>query len=186
MIRTRVGYCGGTTPAPTYRTIGDHSETLQIDFDPERISFGQILSWFWVAHDPSRPAVSRQYRSAVFFHDDEQGRIAAESMSREQDRRGRTLYTGIEPLSAFTRAEDYHQKYFLRREPAIMHVFEKFYPDPIALADSTAVARVNGYLGGYGSVASLEREFPRLGLSEELKRTLRRRIERAAAEEWWA
>ncbi len=187
MIRTRVGYCGGTLASPSYYALGDHSEALQIDYDPAAISFAQLLAWFWVAHDPSRPAVSRQYRSAIFCHDETQRRIAAESMEREANRRGRTLYTAIEPAGVFTRAEDYHQKYLLRRESDLWAELERIYPDPIAFTDSTAVARVNGYLGGYGTISALERDFPRLGLSDGARRLLRRRLERAAAaESWWA
>jgi peptide-methionine (S)-S-oxide reductase len=186
VIRTRVGYCGGTAASPAYHAIGDHSEAVEIDFDPETISFGQILSWFWVAHDPIRPSVSTQYRSAIFFHGEEQARIAAESKKREENRRGRTLTTQIEPATVFTRAEDYHQKYLLRRETEILREFEGIYADPAVLTDSTAAARVNGYLGGYGTFASLERDFPRLGLSAGAKRILRRCIERASAEQWLA
>ena len=67
MLRTRVGYAGGTTPEPTYHSIGDHSETIEIDFQPERISYSELLEIFFRSHNPRRAAFRPQYRSAILF-----------------------------------------------------------------------------------------------------------------------
>ena len=181
MIRTRVGYCGGTTPHPTYHAIGDHAETVEIDFDPSVISFEQLLAWFWVAHDPVRPSFSDQYRSAIFCRGEEQLHLARASKEREEGRRGRRLYTEIAPAGLFTRAEDYHQKYLVRREPEILEEFAVIYPDSREFTDSTAVARVNGFLGGFGTASALERDLPLLGLSSRGDQILRRKVTRSAA-----
>lgn len=110
MVRTRVGYAGGTTPSPTYHRLGDHTETIEIDYDPTLIGFEDILDVFWSSHDPRRPAPSRQYRSAVFFRTDEERLAAEESKARAEAAMGQVA-TSIEPLRAFHLAEDYHQKY---------------------------------------------------------------------------
>jgi peptide-methionine (S)-S-oxide reductase len=110
-----VGYAGGQQPDPTYRRLGTHAETLQIDFDPARITYQSLLDLFWQSHDPtqSRP---RQYRSIIFYHDADQQRLAEITRDRQAAQLGRPILTEIRALQRFYRAEDYHQKYYLRRE----------------------------------------------------------------------
>jgi len=108
VIRTRVGYAGGSSEDPTYHRIGDHSETIQIDFDPERITYTELLDIFWSAHNPRTPSFSRQYRSAIFVHDERQRRFAEQTKKREETK-GK-IYTEITALARFYPAEDYHQK----------------------------------------------------------------------------
>lgn len=154
MIRTRVGYAGGTKSHPTYHDLGDHSEAIEIDFDPDVLSFAQLLDVFWAAHDPRRGTGSRQYRSAVFAHGDEQFREATASRGRREARLGK-LVTPIERAGVFTRAEDYHQKYYLRSARTVGSQMEGLFEDSTRFTDSTAVARLNGYLGGHGSAADM-------------------------------
>jgi peptide-methionine (S)-S-oxide reductase len=181
VIRTTVGYAGGSTPGPTYRRIGDHTETLEIEFDPAVVSYEELLDVFWQAHDPLRPAWSRQYRSAIFCHDDEQCRLAEASRDRARERRGREIHTAIEPVGPFTRAEDYHQKYRLRGDRELLAEFAEMYPDPHEFTDSTAAARVNGLLAGDGGPEALERDGERLGLSDDGLARLRSIVEGLAA-----
>lgn len=165
MVRTRVGYAGGEKENPTYRSLGDHTETLQVDYDPEVISYDDLLAVFWKNHDPTRAAWSRQYMSAVFYHDEGQKRSATESMARLAEQTGRKIHTEIAPAGTFYRAEDYHQKYLLRQDGTLMRDFSRIYPSQRDFTDSTAAARINGYLGGHRSRIKLEREIDRLGLS---------------------
>lgn len=165
MVRTRVGYAGGTTPEPTYENIGDHSETVEIEFDPAVISYKELLEVFWVAHDPARRSFSRQYRAAVLWSGGEQHRLAEESRALVARGIARKVETAVEPLRSFTPAEDYHQKYYLRAAKTIAAALRPLYPDEREFAGSTAAARVNGYLGGHGGPARLAGEIERLGLS---------------------
>ena len=173
MIRTRVGYTGGTTPDPTYHRLGDHTETVQIDFDPRVISYEALLRLFWAEHDPTSSSGSRQYMAAVFYHGDVQRRAAEESKARLAERLGKPIRTQILPAARFTRAEGYHQKYYLRHERAVMREFAALYPTEEAFVDSTAAARANGYAGGYGAPGDREADLPRLGLSADAQRRLR-------------
>ena len=173
MVRTRVGYAGGAKENPTYYSLGDHAETIQIDYDPARISYAELLDLFWAAHSPTSRPWSSQYASIIFYHDAEQKRLAEESREREAARRGAPIYTEIEPFTRFYLAEDYHQKYRLRGDRALMAEFQAIYPDLDGLVASTAAARVNGYLGGNGSLAQLEAEIDELGLSPEAQARLR-------------
>jgi methionine-S-sulfoxide reductase len=164
VLRTRVGYTGGTHKDPTYTRLGDHSEAVQIDFDPSQVSYSQLLEIFWDDHSPTRRSWSRQYRSAIFFHDETQKRLALASKERLEVHTGRPVFTEIEPAGEFYRAEDYHQKYRLRHH-RLMDEFRAMYPDERLFVDSTAVARVNGYVAGHGSLAALQAELAVLGLS---------------------
>lgn len=167
MVRTRVGYAGGSKPDPTYTSLGDHSETVQIEYDPDVISYADLLDVFWEAHSPTSAPWSRQYMSIILYHNDEQRRLAEESKRQREQESGRRLYTEIVPHSRFYLAEDYHQKYYLRRETRLMADLRRRYPDEDDLVRSTAAARLNGYLAGYGSLAQAEAELESLGLSPE-------------------
>ena len=172
VIRTRVGYAGGSTTNPTYYNLGDHSEAIQIDFDPSRISYRELLNVFWKGHDPTSGSWSRQYRQAIFYHNEQQRKVAMETRDKLASETSRRITTAIEPYSGFYLAEDYHQKHSLRSYPEIMAEFRAIFPDIKSLLNSTAVTRVNGYLGGNGSCGSLKKEIESFGLSLRAKATL--------------
>lgn len=106
-----MGYAGGTTPDPTYRRMGDHSETVQVDYDPAVISYDELLGEFWASHRPTRPTTSRQYASIIFYGTDAE-REAAEASKAALERSVGRLYTEIVPLERFYLAEEYHQHYY--------------------------------------------------------------------------
>jgi peptide-methionine (S)-S-oxide reductase len=170
VVRTRVGYAGGTTKAPTYTSMGDHSEAFQLDFDPTVISYEQLLARVWSGHDPRMVGSSRQYRAAIFVHGPAQRRAVEKTanalasklvVSRSQ------IVTPIEAFSGFTLAEDYHQKHRLQGRPALARELRRHYPVFRDFVDSTAAARLNGYLAGHGSAKQLAVELGDLGLSAE-------------------
>jgi peptide-methionine (S)-S-oxide reductase len=116
------GYSGGFVEDPDYRLVctgtTGHAEVVQVTFDPEQVSYDQLLEVFWAMHDPTQvnrqgPDHGTQYRSIVLTHTEEQ-RIAAEaSRDRAQARYPRPIATEITPITAFYPAEDYHQRYYL-------------------------------------------------------------------------
>ena len=163
---------GGTTPDPTYENIGDHSEAIEIEFDPARIGYGDLLAVFWQAHDPAYRSVSRQYRTAVFWQGDAQHRLAELSRARAAGGTGRDVATALEPLRGFTPAEDYHQKYYLRSVKPVAAAFRRHYPVERDFVASTAAARVNGYVGGHGGPERLAAEIDGLGLEGEAREAL--------------
>jgi methionine-S-sulfoxide reductase len=165
VIRTRVGYAGGKKKDPTYRSIGDHAETIQIDYDPDRINYKDLLLIFWQSHDPTYKAWSRQYMSAIFYHDDEQKRLALETKAFEENRRNRKIHTEVASFDRFYLAEDYHQKYELRRHRGLMTEFKRMYPRDIDFVNSTAAARTNGFVGGHGTKDDIRSIAKDLGLS---------------------
>jgi peptide-methionine (S)-S-oxide reductase len=115
------GYAGGHVENPTYRQVcsGDtgHAEVVQVEFDPEAISYDELLEVFFATHDPTQlnrqgPDVGTQYRSIVLYHDDDQRRVAeayVEALDEEYDD---DVVTEVVPLETFYEAEEYHQDYF--------------------------------------------------------------------------
>jgi peptide-methionine (S)-S-oxide reductase len=121
---TAVGYSGGTTDNPTYEQVctdrTGHAEVVEVEFDPERVSYDELLEKFWSLHDPTQlnrqgPDVGSQYRSTIFFHSPEQERAAIASRDRAQPRFKRPIVTEVTPAEPFHRAEEYHQRYLEKR-----------------------------------------------------------------------
>lgn len=173
-----MGYAGGTAKNPTYHNIGDHSEALQIEFDPDVISYQHLLELYWDSHTPTRKGWSKQYQAFIFYHNEDQKILAEQSKQNLQQKLGKQIKTEIRPLEEFTIAEDYHQKYYLQNNTTFMSEFEKMYPDMESFIHSTAAARVNGYLGGYGSHSQFHCEEEILGLTGELLKSLDKRLRR--------
>jgi peptide-methionine (S)-S-oxide reductase len=126
VVSTQVGYTGGHTQSPTYRQVcGDrtgHAEAVEITYDPGKVSYKELLDVFWSAHDPTQrnrqgPDVGSQYRSAVFYLDEDQAGAARESKEtlEKSGKFGRPIVTEIVPATEFYRAEEYHQRYYERR-----------------------------------------------------------------------
>lgn len=117
------GYCGGTTVDPTYEAVCSgstgHAEAVQVRYDPDRLAYVELLEAFFAIHDPTTenrqgPDVGSQYRSAVFYHDEEQ-REAAEAYVETLEAEGADgIVTEIVPLETFYEAEDYHQDYYAK------------------------------------------------------------------------
>lgn len=132
VINTSVGYMGGSTENPTYEAVCSnqtgHVEVVQIEFDPNLINYGELLKVFWENHDPTQidrqgPDVGSQYRSVVFCHSEEQKNLA-EKAKTELEISGKfkgPIVTVITPAETFYLAEDYHQKYLMKRGLNICH-----------------------------------------------------------------
>ena len=149
VVRTRVGYAGGTDPDPSYYSLGDHTEVVQVEYDPEEIAYADLLDVFWANHSPVSAPHKRQYRGVVLVHDEAQREAAEASKAALADRTGQSVETAVETLSAFTLAEDYHQKYELRSTPVLGDELEDIYGP--AVVDSTVAARLNGFVAGHGT-----------------------------------
>jgi peptide methionine sulfoxide reductase msrA/msrB len=170
VIRTRVGYSGGSKENPTYYDLGDHTETIQIDYDPKKITYEELLNIFWESHEPTL-SLSSQYASIIFFHNKEQEKIAKESKNMMQNEIKGIIKTEIKPFSRFYLAEDYHQKYRLRNNKELFEEFKRIYPDSRYLINSTSVARANGYVAGFGEIDSQD-DLEGMGLTAEGKQKL--------------
>jgi len=121
---TRVGYTGGAMEDPGYEQVcagnTGHAEAVEVTFDPERVSYEQLLAVFWENHDPTTanrqgPDRGSQYRSAIFFTDTDQQSTATASMEAARKNHTRPIVTEITQISTFYPAEDYHQQYLEKR-----------------------------------------------------------------------
>jgi len=120
---TKVGYIGGQLPDPTYEEVctdkTGHAEAVEVEYDPDEISFEELLDVFWNNHNPTTlnrqgPDVGIQYRSAIFYHNDQQKEVAEKSkqLLDESTQYDHPIVTQIIPAPIFYPAEEYHQKYF--------------------------------------------------------------------------
>jgi peptide-methionine (S)-S-oxide reductase len=130
---TRVGYTGGKTENPTYQQVctdmTGHAEAVEVEYDPARVSYEQLLEVFWENHDPTQlnrqgPDWGTQYRSAIFFHSPEQEQAALKSKEalEKSGRYRNKIVTQVVPAVAFYPAEDYHQQYLEKRGLATCHI----------------------------------------------------------------
>ena len=124
VVDALAGYMGGDLDNPSYEDVctgaTGHAEVVEVKFDPEEVSYDELLERFWDLHDPTQlnrqgPDIGTQYRSAIFVADDEQKRAAEASREAAQARFQRPIATTIEPASSFWKAEDYHQRYLEKR-----------------------------------------------------------------------
>jgi peptide-methionine (S)-S-oxide reductase len=129
VINVESGYAGGTTASPTYEQVctgnTGHAEVVQVTFDPNIISFKDILEVFFTAHDPTTlniqgADVGTQYRSIIFYHNERQKKIAEQTIQKFDAAKvwDDSIVTTVEPLKKFYKAEDYHRKYFERHPEA--------------------------------------------------------------------
>jgi peptide-methionine (S)-S-oxide reductase len=123
VISTTSGYTGGTVVNPTYQQVSaggtGHAEAVEIVYDPAKVSFDKLLDVFWHHHDPLTKNAQfcdhgEQYRAAIFYHDEEQRRLAEASKQAVQARFHQPIQTEITPAGPFYKAEDYHQDYYLK------------------------------------------------------------------------
>ena len=122
---------------------------------------------FWQSHKPGKRPWSSQYKAAVFYHNEEQKRLALKSRDQVAATLEGKVYTEVIPFTDFYLAEDYHQKYRLQQQSDLFQEFKTMYPNMEDLLNSTAAARVNGYLDGYGDLQEIEVQVGNLGLSPE-------------------
>ena len=158
--------------------MGDHTEAVQLDYDPRIISYEKLLDIFWDNHDPSSTSFSRQYMKAIFYHNSEQRDTALASKSEVETSSGIGVKTPIVPVNSFTLAEDYHQKFMLKNHQFLKKEMVSRYPNHLDLVNSAAASRINGYAGGYGTKKQLMREINTLGLSPEGQKALTNMVPR--------
>ena len=122
--RTEVGYMGGKKDHPSYEDVCSdktgHIEVVQLDYDPKTVSYQKLLEGFWKIHDPTQinrqgPDIGTQYKSVIFYHNEEQKKTAQKSKEDEQKKYASKIATEILSSTTFYRAEEYHQRYLQKR-----------------------------------------------------------------------
>ncbi len=135
---TAVGYIGGQLPNPTYEEVctdkTGHAEAVEVEFDPDEITYDELLNVFWNNHNPTTlnrqgPDIGNQYRSAIFYHDEEQKEIAERSKQilEQSGKHENPVVTEIVPAPTFYAAEEYHQKYFKKTRIFIKSFYNNYW-----------------------------------------------------------
>ena len=130
---TAVGYMGGTLENPAYEDVcthtTGHTEVVEVEYDPEQISYEELLNKFWEIHDPTQlnrqgVDIGFQYRSVIFYHNEKQKKIAEKSKQTLENSRKykKPIATEIIEVKTFYKAEEYHQKYFLKNKKSSRHI----------------------------------------------------------------
>jgi peptide-methionine (S)-S-oxide reductase len=131
VTKTRVGYTGGALENPTYEDVCSHTtghaEVVEVDYDPDQVSYDELLEVFWRKHNPTQLNrqgwdIGDQYRSVIFVHDEQQRDAAEQSKQNEQAAYRKPIVTQIEPAPTFYEAEDYHQQYLEKQGRSSCHV----------------------------------------------------------------
>ncbi len=167
-----MGYAGGSTSNhPTYTRLGDHIETLEVEFNPTAVPYSRLLDVFRSLHDPTSKPWLRQYSSALMPLG-EQLRTATDFVKRMERETGRIIHTLLLPDPEFYVAEDYHQKHYLQSRTVIYREVRAAYQTFDDMVASKRAAVINGYAGGFGSLCNLERDMELSGLSKKAREAL--------------
>ncbi|PSP98105.1 peptide methionine sulfoxide reductase [Halobacteriales archaeon QS_4_70_19] len=166
VVRTRVGYAGGTKRDPSYHALGDHTEVFQVDYDSGTVPHTDLLARVFRSHDPNRRIRSTQYQNVVFAAPAQREALDAFLAERRLD--PDAIETRIERFARFYPAEDYYQKHSLRGVPPFLDAFEEAGYDDEDIRESPAAAKLNGHAAGYDIAAARD-----LGLADD--RTARSR-----------
>jgi len=162
VVRTRVGYAGGTKIDPTYHSLGDHTEVFQVEFDPDTIPYRDLLSQVFNSHNPQHQTRNTQYQNIVFAATENQ-RATLDKFLTARGHTADGIGTRIEQLSRFYPAEDYHQKYTLRSVSSFMDAFEAAGYGDEELRESPIAAKLNGYAAGHDVAVGEDRSAPDRG-----------------------
>ena len=139
--------------------MGDHSECVEIVFDPKTISIEKLVQHFWTIHNPNRANYKgRQYLSILLFENAEQEHIVCKIKGEIELQLREAIQTEIAPLQKFTLAEDKHQKYYLKRYPKAYATLLEYYGSHEFFTNSTFVARLNGFVKGYCTLSDIKNE----------------------------
>tara|TARA_A100001035_G_scaffold215015_1_gene174827 strand:+ start:256 stop:705 length:450 start_codon:yes stop_codon:yes gene_type:complete len=125
IVETEVGYCGGKVPGVTYKEVcsgeTEHAEVVKLTFDAEKISYEKIIEYFFDFHDPTTlnrqgPDIGSQYRSEIFFYNEEQKRISLSIIEKISKKFDKKIVTQVSGIKNYTKAEEYHQKYLEKNQ----------------------------------------------------------------------
>lgn len=155
--------------------MGDHTECIEIEFDSTIISFEQILDVFWGNHNPQRDQAygGRQYMSLLLYRNDTQKELAEKTKKQQAEFLRGEIQTEISPYERFYLAEEYHQKYYLKRYKNAMMVLARLFQTEETITNATVVARLNGLVKGFVTPAELKREIEDWNISEDRVRVLK-------------
>ncbi|WP_434303156.1 peptide-methionine (S)-S-oxide reductase [Clostridium botulinum] len=172
VIKTYVGYTGGSTLFPTYNSIGNHLETVEIYYDSSKIAFEDLLMVFEKNHNYTTRPNLLQYNSAILYNNENEKELCLNWKKSKEEELTKEVLTKISPIEKFYYAEFYHQKYYVQLEPVIMSNLRSKFSTGNDLISSPLCHKLNAYLAGYSSLKNLNKEIKDFNLSKDAKNRL--------------
>jgi peptide-methionine (S)-S-oxide reductase len=151
----------------------DHTEAIQIEFDPSVVTYETLLSIFWASHNPFSKAWSTQYKAVLWTHGSAQAAAAKLSVAALAKKKKRSPKTEVLPATKFWIAEDYHQKYYLRSRRTLLRALLGVTATGETIRQSTLAARANGWITGHGTPEAIATEVKALKLDEGARKALK-------------
>lgn len=172
VLRTRVGYSGGVSENPRYEVVDLHSEVVEIDYDPEVISYGQLIDVFFASHNETLRPYDQRVKSLIFYRNESEHQIAQDKLQaiRMKTPEDESVYTELKAFKVFYLAEAEHQNRSLKQEVSLYRELTEIYETPERIQLSILASKLNGYIYGYGSMESARVLLEQSGLSEASRR----------------
>ncbi len=166
VLRTRVGYTGGSLTTPTYESLGNHSEVFEVDYDPDIVSYEDLIHYYFQNFDTRTRPFSLRVNSIIYYRNDSEKMTAQSIKEGYESDYGAGLYAKIDKLDVFYLAEDRHQLSYLKSEISLYNEIRMIYPTSDKQLLSILASKLNGYIAGYGSKENLNQILDQSGLSE--------------------
>lgn len=157
--------------------MGDHTEAVQVVYDPAKITYEDLLNEFWKSHSGKKHGYrGRQYMSLLVCFDNSQKEKALSVKQKWEEIKGHKIETEINTEKPFFPAEDYHQKYYLKQYKSALEKLSELYPSHKDLVHSTLAARLNGFVKGFGSISGIKKEISQSDGSDSEKERLKEAV----------
>lgn len=171
VLRTRVGYSGGKSTNPSYKVVDLHTEVVEIDYDPEIISYGELIDIFFSSHNETLRPYDQRVKSLIFYRNDDEYEIAKMKLNtiRSNTPEEESVYTELKAFQVFYLAEPEHQNRSLKLETSLYDELKQIFETEDRVLLSILASKLNGYIYGYGTLEGAEALLTQSGLSEASK-----------------
>lgn len=171
VLRTRVGYSGGKSTNPSYKVVDLHTEVVEIDYDPQVISYGDLIDVFFASHNETLRPYDQRVKSLIFYRNDDEHKIAREKLNaiRNATPEEDSVYTELKAFDVFYLAEPEHQNRSLKLEVSLYDELKQIFGSEDNMLLSILVSKLNGYIYGYGEQEGALELLEGSGLSEASK-----------------
>ena len=168
VLRTRVGYSGGKSTSPSYKVLDLHTEVVEIDYDPDIISYGQLIDVFFSSHNETLRPYDQRVKSLIFYRSPEEYDIAKGKLDaiRDQTPEEESVYTELKAFEVFYLAEPEHQNRSLKLETSLYGEVEQIFGSEDKIMLSILASKLNGYVYGYGTIENAQALLEVSGLSQ--------------------
>jgi len=171
VLRTRVGYSGGKSTTPSYKVVDLHTEVVEIDYDPEIISYEDLIGVFFASHNETLRPYDQRVKSLIFYRNENEHEIAKKKLSeiRALAPEDESVFTELKSFEVFYLAEPEHQNRSLKLEVSLYKELEQIFGADDKMLLSILVSKLNGYIYGYGDMEGALELLEQSGLSEASK-----------------